>query len=126
MNTKTKLEYVLNCSHKSLFTYISLPSGFTTWFADRVDRVGDSLNFFWGNDSEIADVLGTDNSTYIRYQWERDRGTERYFEFKIEVSDIAQVVSLIITSVIDESDLSDNEQLWDNSIENLKRTLGIR
>ncbi len=125
-NYKLSLEYVLNCSPKSLYTLVSLPSGLTTWFADRVDRVGDSLNIFWGKSSEIADVISTDGATYIRYQWERDRGTERYFELSIHVSDIAKVVSLTITILGSEEDIDDAPQLWDNSIENLKRNLGIK
>ena len=110
---KIELEYVLNCSPKTLYTYTTLPSGLSMWFADRVDRVGDSLNFFWGKHSEIADVIHNDNVSCVRYQWEKDRGGENYFEFKIEQSDVAKVVSVTISMMVDQDEADEQQALWD-------------
>ncbi len=125
-SVKLEFEYVLDCSPKTLFTHVTFQSGFTTWFADSVDRVGESFNFFWGKYSEMADLIYTDNTKIVRYQWEKDRGTENYFEFKVEQSDVALVVSMIITVVTSPDEADEQQGLWDDSIDKLKRGLGIK
>lgn len=124
-NKRIELEYVLNSTQKTLFHSISMPSGLSSWFADRVDRVGDSLNFFWRNHSEVADVIDTDHSTFVRYQWDKDRGTERFFEIRIIQSEITKGLAIHITTVV-ESEEDDTQLLWDNAISKLKLVQGIR
>lgn len=124
-NKRIELEYVLNSTQKNLFYSISMPAGLSSWFADRVDRVGDSLNFFWRNHSEIADIIATDDSTFVRYQWEKDRGSERFFEIRIIQSEITKGVTIHIITVVDMEE-DDSELLWNNAISKLKLVQGMR
>lgn len=127
MSNKTvELEYAFDSTSKTIFSLLSTPFGLSTWFADRVDAVGDnSLLFFWGKYSETADIVDTDRQSYIRYQWEKDRGSDRYFELKISKSEITQFVALQVKAIVEATE-EDTELLWNNAVKKLKLSHGIR
>ena len=50
---------------------------------------------------------------------------ESYFEFAIQIDDLTNDVSLIITDFAeDEHEKEENALLWDTQVENLKHALG--
>jgi len=50
---------------------------------------------------------------------------ESYFEFTIQVDDLTNDVSLIITDFADdEQEQEENTMLWDTQVESLKHALG--
>jgi len=58
--------------------------------------------------------------------WEEDEeeGNPYYFEFKIQVDDITNDVSLIVTDFAEEDEMEEAKMLWDNLISSLKQILG--
>ena len=123
---KFEMEFPIKASQKLLFQYISTPSGLSEWFADNVNSRGEYFNFIWEDAEEKAKLIHKKNNERIRFQWENDEleGNEYYFEFKIQVDDITNDVSLIITDFSDEDELDESKMLWDNSISSLKQVLG--
>ena len=105
---------------------ISTPSGLGEWSADNVNSRGEYFNFIWEDAEETAKLIQKKNNERVRFQWENDEeeGNEYYFEFKIQVDDITNDVSLIITDFSDEDELDESKMLWDNLISSLKKVLG--
>ena len=62
------------------------------------------------------------------YEWQSNYNEEEnndyYFEFKIQVDDLTNDVSLIITDFAEEGELEESKMLWDNLISSLKQILG--
>ena len=60
----------------------------------------------------------------MRFHWV-DNDDESYFEFAIQIDDLTNDVSLIITDFAeDEQEKEGNALLWDTQVENLKHALG--
>jgi hypothetical protein len=61
----------------------------------------------------------------MRFQWLYDEGTPYFFEFRIQVDDLTNDVSLMITDFAeDEDEIEDIKMYWDNQISELKKTIG--
>ena len=63
------------------------------------------------------------NNDHVRFKWlDSD---EEYFEFIIQVDELTNDISLIVTDFADdEEDKEDAVQLWDLQIDNLKKIIG--
>ena len=120
------LEYDFHASKQMLFQYLSTPSGLGEWFADNVNSRGEIFTFIWDDTEEKAKLLQKKNNERVRFQWENDEneGNSFFFEFKIQVDDITNDVSLIITDFAEEEELDESKMLWDNLIASLKQVLG--
>src|SRR6056300_771227 len=93
------IEYDFHASKQLLFQYLSTPSGLGEWFADNVNSRGENFSFIWDDSEENAKLIQKKNNERVRFQWEEDEEENNpyYFEFKIQVDDITNDVSLIIT-----------------------------
>lgn len=120
------IEYDFHASKQMLFQYLSTPSGLGEWFADNVNSRGENFTFIWDDAEEYAKMLHKKNNERVRFQWENDEeeGNPYYFEFKIQVDDLTNDVSLIITDFAEEDELEESKMLWDNLISSLKQILG--
>ncbi len=109
-----------------LFQYLSTPSGLGEWFADNVNSRGENFSFIWDDSEENAKLIQKKNNERTRFQWEEDEeeGNPYYFEFKIQVDDITNDVSLIVTDFAEEDEMEEAKMLWDNLISSLKQILG--
>jgi hypothetical protein len=54
-----------------------------------------------------------------------DPEESKFFEFRINVTELSGSVALIITDFADEEEKDDAIYLWDTQISDLKRALGI-
>ena len=120
------IEYDFHASKQMLYQYLSTPSGLGEWFADNVNSRGENFTFIWDDSEEYAVLLQKKNNERIRFQWKNDieEGNDYYFEFKIQVDDLTNDVSLIVTDYSVEDELEESKMLWDNSISSLKQVLG--
>ena len=121
---KYELEYPINSSINILFDRLSTLSGLSEWFADdvNVNREG-VYTFSWEGSEQQATLLSKKKNQHIRFKWlDSD---EEYFEFLIQVDELTNDISLIVTDFADdEEDREDAVQLWDLQIDNLKKTIG--
>lgn len=120
------IEYDFHASKQMLFQYLSTPSGLGEWFADNVNSRGENFSFIWDDSEENAKLIQKKNNERARFQWEEDEeeGNPYYFEFKIQVDDITNDVSLIVTDFAEEDEMEEAKMLWDNLISSLKQILG--
>ena len=120
------IEYDFHASKQMLFQYLSTPSGLGEWFADNVNSRGENFSFIWDDSEENAKLIQKKNNERARFQWEEDEeeGNPYYFEFKIQVDDITNDASLIVTDFAEEDELEEAKMLWDNLISSLKQILG--
>lgn len=123
---KFEMEFPIKVSQKLLFQYISTPSGLSEWFADNVNSRGENFTFIWDDVEESAKLIQKKNNERVRFQWEDDHEEKNdcYFEFKIQVDDLTNDVSLIVTDFAEEEEIEESKMLWDNSITSLKQILG--
>lgn len=121
---KFEMEFPIHASPHMLFQYFSQASSLDEWFADNVNSRGELYTFIWGDSEEQAKLIQYETEEYMRYQWLEDEGDAVYFEFKIQVDDLTQDVSLIITDFADEDEIEDAKLFWENQISELKQTIG--
>lgn len=124
MNDKTKiqLEYVLNCSPKVLFNWLSTASGLNEWFADHVKVKGKKFTFIWEGSEQTAEMTLVKENRLVRYTWLD--GDDSYFEFRITQDELTGDVSLIIIDFADEDEVIETKGLWDTQVAYLKHILG--
>ncbi len=118
------MEYPIHASPSMLYKYFSMASSLDEWFADNVNSRGELYTFIWGDSEEQAKVIRYDTEDYMRFQWVEDEGTDCYFEFKIQVDELTNDVSLIVTDFAEEDEEEDVRLFWDNQISELKKTIG--
>ncbi len=121
---KFELEYVVRASPKLLYNFISTPSGLSEWFADDVNFRGEKYTFFWEGSEEDATMLSKKMNQHIRFKWESSEDDDSYFEFRIEIDDLTEDVSLIVTDFAEEDEIEEGKMLWENMVSNLKQILG--
>ena len=121
---KYELEYPIHSSINILYERLHTLSGLSEWFADdvNVDRAG-IYTFTWEGSEQQATLISKKKNDHVRFKWiEND---EEYFEFRIQVDELTNDVSLIVTDFADdEDDHEDAVQLWNLQIDNLKQTIG--
>jgi hypothetical protein len=122
---KYSLEYPIQSSIKILYARLSTLSGLSEWFANDVNSNREGVyTFTWEGSQQQANLLNKKKDSFVRFQW-LDSSDEEYFEFLIQIDELTNDVSLIITDFADdESDKEDATQLWDVQIDKLKSTIG--
>ena len=122
--TKFQIEFPIRSSLRILFNQISTPSGLSEWFADNVNLNGKNYKFFWDGDEQEAELLSKKNNQWIKFRW-TDEPKDTFFELRIEVDEITQDISLIITDFAeDQEDEEETKLLWNKQIEKLRQSIG--
>jgi uncharacterized protein YndB with AHSA1/START domain len=120
--TKIQLEYVLNCSPKVLFNWLSTASGLTEWFADDVKVKGKVFTFIWEGSEQTAEMTLHKENKLVRFSWLDEN--DGYFEFRITQDELTGDVSLIIIDFAENDEYDGTKGLWDTQIADLKHMLG--
>ena len=122
---KFQLEYPIHSSINILYKRLSTPSGLSEWFADDVHIRDDVYTFYWDGSEQQAKLLKTKENQFVCFHWLDSVEAESYFEFYIQVDDLTNDVSLIITDFAeDEDEKEENSLLWATQVESLKHALG--
>ena len=122
---KYQLEYPIHSSINILYKRLSTPSGLSEWFADDVHIRHDVYTFFWDGSEQTAKLLKKKENQFVCFHWLDNEDDESYFEFSIQVDDLTNDVSLIVTDFAkDEEEQEENTMLWDAQVESLKHALG--
>tara|TARA_B110000211_G_C14070643_1_gene549816 strand:+ start:143 stop:526 length:384 start_codon:yes stop_codon:yes gene_type:complete len=121
---KFEIEFPIRSSLRILYNQISSPDGLSEWFADNVNISGKMYTFFWDGDEQEAELLSKKNNQGVKFRW-LDEPADTYFELKLEVDDITQDISLIVTDFAeDEEEEEEGRLLWDKQIEKLRQSIG--
>ncbi len=123
---KFELEIPVKASPHMLFPYLSTPSGLSEWFSDDVNSRGEKFTFIWDGEERSAMRLSKKTDKFIRFQWEDDVEEENnyFFEFKIQVDELTNDASLIITDFSDEEEIEEDKLLWESQVNELLHTIG--
>lgn len=121
---KFELEFPIQASPQMLFQYFATPSGLSEWFADNVNSRGIIYTFIWDGAEEKAKVLQERTNEKIKFTWLEEENEKIYFEFRIQVDELTNDVSLIITDFAEEDEVEESKMFWENQIEELKHTIG--
>ncbi len=121
---KYELEFILNTSTTILYKCLHTPSGLSEWFADNVNVNNDMYTFFWDGSEESAKLLRKKKMESVKFQWEDDEGEDYFFEMTIRVDPMTNQVALIVTDFAEEDEMEDAKLLWENSISNLRQSIG--
>lgn len=123
---KYELEIPVKASPHMLFPYLSTPSGLSEWFSDDVNSRGEKFTFLWDGEERSAIRLAKKTDKFIRFRWEEDEeeGLKYFFEFKIQVDDLTNDASLIITDFSDEDEIEEDKMLWESQVNDLLHTIG--
>ena len=123
---KIKIEYPLsNASPAILWNSIGTVHGLSEWFADEVVADENDFSFKWDDFEQKATMLHEKTHTYIRFQWNEDKGTDAYFEMKIVSAELSKDLMLTVTDFAENGDMEDLILLWNKQIEKLKRATGM-
>ncbi|HET8962626.1 MAG TPA: START-like domain-containing protein [Chitinophagales bacterium] len=124
-NKKVKftLEYMIRSTPLALYNFLTTATGLSQWFAEDVDNEENIFYFTWGKQTDIAEMISTEDDDFIRYRWDY-QDEDEYFEFRIEKGDITDDTVLFITDIVDEGDVESQKQLWDAQIKSLSKRIG--
>ena len=120
--TKIQLEYIVNCSPKVLFNWLSTASGLNEWFADDVKVKGKKFTFIWDDIEQCAEMTLIKENRLVRFNWLEEE--DSYFEFRITQDELTGDVSLIIIDFAEDNDYEETKGLWDTQVADLKHILG--
>ncbi len=124
--SKTKkytLEYIIRSSPIILYDFLTTATGLQQWFADEVDNEGNTFSFTWRGETEIAELISTEDDEFIRYRWDWQE-PEEYFEFRIDKTEITNDTILYVSDFAEERDIENSKRLWDAQIQNLMKRIG--
>lgn len=120
---KFEIEYVVHTSPGILYEFFTSPSGLSEWFADDVNIKHGIYTFFWDGMQQDARVLAVKEFKYVRYQW-LDKHDGSYFEFRIEIDDMTNDVSFIVTDFAEGAEVVTSKLLWDSQVHKLLQVIG--
>ena len=118
------LEFPIHASPNFLFQYISTPDSLGEWFADNVNSRGKNYTFIWNDTEEIAERIAYKSDVFVRFKWEEDDDDDTFFEFRIEVDDLTNDVSLLVVDFAEEDEIEESKMFWENQIAELKHVIG--
>jgi hypothetical protein len=123
--SKFTLDYPIGSTVASLYAKLSTEMGLGSWFADRAERDDRTFIFFWQKVPQRADLLAEKENRFVRFRWEDEADDDAYFEFAIGRQELTGDLTLSITDFASDSEVEDARHLWDISVKELKRTLGV-
>ena len=122
-SVKTQIEYPVKCKPALLYTYLTDPVFLSQWFADKVERHGETWTFNWNG--ELVEGEMVDRKINASVTFELDfHGPEEFIQMQIVVDAITEEIELLITDFCEEGEEEDLKLLWNTSIERLHRAVG--
>lgn len=123
--TKIELEFLIRSSDSILYNCMSTPSGLEEWFAPEVHIRGEVYTFIWEGEERKAELVSKKKDSHVKFQWcdEEDKDSN-YFEMRIKIDEMTGEVAMLVTDFAEEGEEDDQEMLWHEAIEELKRHIG--
>jgi START-like superfamily domain len=124
LKERYSIEFLVHSTPSALYEMLLSPSGFSEWYCDDVDVRGEEYTFKWGNEEEVAMIIGQRQNEVTRFHRVDDDDPDSYFEFRIKIDPITDEVALIVTDHAWPHELENSKALWASQIANLTRVLG--
>lgn len=129
---KLSTEFELNSSPRLLYQYLSTSDGLKEWFCeDAIELPDERIKLIWDGEEHIAKVLHKQPNQHVRYEFETkietDNGFEHpYMDFTLEFNEMTQSTFLIIEDYNEETDQSQQQNLWEQLMEFLRERIGAK
>ncbi|HLG01951.1 MAG TPA: START-like domain-containing protein [Bacteroidia bacterium] len=118
------LEYIIRTPVSLLYDFLTTPNGLAEWFADGVDLKNDVYVFNWDGAIQYAKVISAKIDNHIRLRW-LDKPEGYYFEFRLDVDELTNEVSLIVTDFGEnDEEIKTLRHLWNTQVQRLIKALG--
>ena len=124
LKERYSIEFLVHSTPSALYEMLLSPSGFSEWYCDDVDVRGEEYTFKWGNEEEVAMIIGQRQNEVTRFHRVDDDDPDSYFEFRIKIDPITDEVALIVTDHAWPNEMENSKALWASQIANLTRVLG--
>lgn len=125
MKDKFQLEFVFGkISSSIMWQHISTSHGLAEWYADDVKVSGDEYTFIWNDVPQTAVLKMSRMGVYVRFHW-LDEDPKTFFELRLSTNELTGDVVLTVTDFASEDDMDELIQLWELSVDNLKKISGI-
>jgi uncharacterized protein YndB with AHSA1/START domain len=122
---RIELEFPMHCSANTLYTYISSPSGLSSWFADDVSVHGSNYVFKWDDGESLeGELVKNLNRKHVKFKWINGPHINETLEFIIHKDEVTDDLALIVADYSDEEDYDEFEMVWENQVQNLKNQIG--
>lgn len=122
---KIFLEYPMRGSAVMIWKYIGTAAGLSPWFADKVENVDRTYNFYWGKtEKKVAHLISQRNGVYVKFRWD-DESLNTFFEMRISYNELTRENTLEVIDFADKDEIEDQKELWNSLIENLRRQSGM-
>ena len=120
---KFDIEFIFRASPAILYKFLTTPSCLVRWFCDEVDIEADVYTFTWEGYDEVAELVDDIEEERLRFIWE-EADTGEYLEFRMSKSPVTNETILEITDFADDEDATDQKQLWEAQIQQLRIACG--
>jgi uncharacterized protein YndB with AHSA1/START domain len=120
---KTQIEYPVKCKPALLFTYLTDPVFLSQWFADKVEKHGETWTFNWNGELVKGEMVDRKINASVTFELDF-HGPEEFIQMQIVVDAITEEIELLITDFCEEGEEEDLKLLWNTSIERLHRAVG--
>lgn len=119
---KIHLEYFLKeTTDIVIWEAISVPSGLSRWFADRVTQKGKNFVFYWGKEeSREAEMVLFRSGVFVRFHW-LDEAPKAFFELQIRFNEMTHETTLEVTDFVPEGEAEEQTNLWNLSVDKLRQ-----
>ena len=109
-----------------LWQFLYTNSGLETWYADEVTNDGKNYTIVWDDEPHDALLLSARQNSHVRFHWKDDADEPTFFEMRILVSELTHGRTLKITDfAANDDEVEEFTELWNNSVDMLKRNLDI-
>jgi uncharacterized protein YndB with AHSA1/START domain len=117
------MEFTFKAKAEMLYHYFITPYNLASWFADEVNVNGDTFFFTWDKTIEKARLVKQNFKKRVVFQW-IERKENEYLTFLLDTDEITGETDLLITDFDDETQIESAKQIWNASIEQLRRLVG--
>jgi len=122
---RIELEFPMHCSANTLYTYISSPSGLSSWFADDVSVHGSNFIFKWDDGETLeGELVKNLNRKHVKFRWINGPNVNETLEFIIHKDEVTDDLALIVCDFSEEANYDEFEMVWENQVQNLKNQIG--
>ncbi|MGN1262593.1 MAG: START-like domain-containing protein [Prevotella sp.] len=128
---KVTIEYPLETKSPSIiWQLISTAEGLQKWIADYVSESDGKMTFTWGEawteqDTKTSQLIAREKNSRIRMKWEHDSNDASFWEMRIDKSELAGHLTLIITDFAEDGDKDYLHDLWHDNLRRLHLISGL-
>ena len=103
---------------------MTAPDCIVRWFCDEVHINDDVYEYGWNGDVEEAELIDDIEEERLRFKWLDADDDDEYLEFKMSRSEVTGQTVVEITDFCDEDEVADQQQLWTNQMESMRKAMG--